>query len=171
MSESSRLPPVLDACCAGRAFWFNPSDERGLFMDIRQGEWAKDLGTPQTHGRKPVIVNPDVVADFSEMPFPDESFYLVVFDPPHHTATRMGSANIIRHSYGMLLPGWEEVLRRGFSECFRVLRPNGVLIFKWSSSEIPLKRVLSLTIEKPLFGHKTNKKNTTHWVAFLKQDL
>lgn len=28
-------------------------------------------------------VNPDVIADFRDMPFPDESFYLVVFDPPH----------------------------------------------------------------------------------------
>lgn len=30
-----------------------------------------------------LTVDPDVVADFTKMPFDDESFYLVVFDPPH----------------------------------------------------------------------------------------
>lgn len=29
------------------------------------------------------IVSPDIVADFTKMPFPDNSFELVVFDPPH----------------------------------------------------------------------------------------
>ena len=28
-------------------------------------------------------VNPDVQADFTNMPYPDNSFRMVVFDPPH----------------------------------------------------------------------------------------
>lgn len=114
-------------------------------------------------------MKPDVLGDFTEMPFADESFSLVILDPPHHTTKRMGTGmNIIRNCYGVLLPGWEEMLAKGFEECFRVLRPYGVLIFKWCSQEIPLKRVLALTKHKPLVGHRTVKKNTTHWVTFIK---
>jgi SAM-dependent methyltransferase len=167
--SGSSAPPVLDACCGARMFWFDPKDPRAIFMDIREGEYPKDFGTPATKGRKPVVVKPDVLADYAAMPFADESFSLVVLDPPHHSAARMGSGmNIIRNAYGVLLPGWEENLRRGFEECFRVLRANGVLVFKWCSREIPLQRVLALTPQKPLFGHRTVKKDTTHWVIFLK---
>jgi SAM-dependent methyltransferase len=152
-------------------FWFNPKDPRAVFMDIREGEYPKDFGTEATRGRAPIIVAPDVLGDFTEIPFPDGSFSLVVFDPPHHTSARMGSGmNIIRNAYGMLLPGWEEMLAKGFRECFRVLRPEGVLIFKWGSMEIPLARVLALTTEKPLFGHRSGKKAATHWVTFMKSN-
>ena len=167
----SNLPPVLDACCGGRCFWFDPQDERALFMDIREGEWKKDYGTPATAGRSPVVVRPDVLADFTKMPFPDESFHLVVFDPPHHTSTHFGkSCSIMQAHYGVLFPGWEEGLRKGFEECFRVLQENGTLVFKWCSREIPLSRVLALTDRKPLFGHRSGKKAQTHWVVFLKQN-
>jgi hypothetical protein len=30
------LPPVLDVCCGGRMMWFNPADDRGMFVDIRK---------------------------------------------------------------------------------------------------------------------------------------
>lgn len=29
------LPPVLDACCGSRMFWFDKQDERALFIDKR----------------------------------------------------------------------------------------------------------------------------------------
>lgn len=160
---------VLDACCGGRLMWFDPQDSRAVFVDVRNGEWAKDLGTEKTKGRAPIRVKPDIQADFTALPFQNSSFALVVLDPPHHTTARMGKGpNIMSSQYGVLLPGWEEMLRAGFAECFRVLRPDGVLIFKWCSREIPLARVLALTPEKPLFGHRTTKSTTTHWVAFIK---
>lgn len=166
---SRTLPPVLDACCAGRLFWFDRADPRALFMDNRQGTYLKDLGTPATKGRKPLIVKPDVIADFTQMPFPDASFSLVVLDPPHHTTRRFNNhSSILRNSYGMLLPGWQEMLAEGLKECFRVLRPLGTLILKWCAAEIPLSQVLALTPQQPLFGHRSGKKAKTHWVAFLK---
>jgi hypothetical protein len=58
------------------------------------------------------------------------------------------------------------MLEKGFAECFRVLKPNGTLVFKWAESQFPIKDVLALTPEKPLFGHKTSK--TTHWAVFIK---
>jgi hypothetical protein len=60
------------------------------------------------------------------------------------------------------------MLRAGFAECFRVLRPEGTLIFKWNEYEVPLRDVLALTPEKPLYGHQAGKQQKTHWIAFLK---
>lgn len=131
---------------------------------------AADLACASSAGRKPIVVRPDVVGDFTAMPFPDDTFYLVVLDPPHHTAAWFGSGcSIMKNSYGMLLPGWEEILRRGFEEAFRVLKTNGTLIFKWGDREIPLSRVLALTDRKPLFGSRSSKN--AHWIAFLKQNV
>jgi SAM-dependent methyltransferase len=147
--------------------WFDPKDGRALFMDRRRetvkGEWG-----PGSKGRRDLEINPDVLADFTDMPFPDESFQMVVLDPPH--IQRLEALGKITHTFGVLVPGWEEMLRAGFAECFRVLKPGGTLIFKWCEIEVPLARVLALTPEKPLFGHRSGKKAQTHWCAFLKHN-
>ena len=159
---------VLDACCGSRMFWFDNKDERTLYIDIREKcERIVDIGTPGTIGRKPIIVNPDIVADFRNMPFEDNSFYHVVFDPPHFYKGA-GKTGKIAFQYGLLKETWKDDIKKGFSECFRVLKPNCTLIFKWCESEIPLKEVLKLTDVKPLYGHRSGKKAQTHWVAFIK---
>lgn len=63
---------------------------------------------------------------------------------------------------------WRDDLRKGFAECFRVLKPDGVLIFKWNEYEIPVAEVLKLTPYTPLFGHKSGKAAKTHWLTFMK---
>ena len=68
--------PILDTCCGGKMFYFDKHDDRGLFQDIRKME------TTLCDGRH-FEVNPDVQADFTNMPYPDNSFRMVVFDPPH----------------------------------------------------------------------------------------
>lgn len=60
------------------------------------------------------------------------------------------------------------MLKRGFDECMRVLRPNGILVFKWSEVQITLKEVLQAIGEKPLFGNKQPKQSGTHWLCFMK---
>ena len=109
--------------------------------------------------------DPCVIGDFSKIDFPDESFRLVVFDPPHIEQT--GTSQITK-KYGSLQGDWREMLRNGFAECFRVLKPKGVLIFKWNDCCFPVRDILKLTPEKPLFGHKSGKKMRTHWVTFMK---
>lgn len=70
---------VLDACCGSRMFWFDKNNPECLFMDKRRETLtAKDEDKIRT-----IEINPDVVADFTDMPFEDNSFYMVVFDPPH----------------------------------------------------------------------------------------
>jgi SAM-dependent methyltransferase len=162
------LPPVLDACCGSRMFWFDHKDKRALFCDKRRAFRVTDVGTPGTVGRKPVVVEPDILADFTDMPFPSNSFALVVFDPPH--LATLGSTGKYAAAYGKLIGDWEDELSAGFAECFRVLRPDGVLVFKWCEYEFPLRKVLALTPEKPLFGHMSGKFSKTHWVCFIKQN-
>lgn len=160
-------PPVLDVCCGGRMMWFDKQDTRTLFMDKREGTRVVDVGTPGTIGRSPRVVSPDGIHDFADMDFQDNTFWHVVFDPPHfHKGA--GATGIIAFNFGLLPDNWRDMLRLGFAECFRVLKPNGTLIFKWCEVEIPLREVLALTPEKPLYGHRSGKKAQTHWVAFMK---
>ena len=161
---------VLDACCGSRMFYFDKQDERVLFTDIREyAERIVDVGTKGTIGRKPIIVKPDVVSDFRNMEFKDNSFHHIVFDPPHFYKGA-GETGKIAFQYGLLKETWKDDIKKGFSECFRVLKPNGTLIFKWCESEIPLKEVLSLTKEKPIYGHRSGKKAQTIWVSFFKNE-
>ena len=67
---------ILDACCGSRMFWFDKDHHAAVFMDNRS------FGKTLCDGRR-FEVRPDLIADFREIPFPDESFRLVVFDPPH----------------------------------------------------------------------------------------
>ena len=50
-------------------------------------------------------------------------------------------------------------MHKGFSECMRVLKPDGVLIFKWSDTSISTREVIEALGEEPLFGHRSGKKN------------
>jgi len=159
------LPPVLDACCATRAFWYDRADGRALFIDKRREVHVIDKGTPGTKGRSPIVVAPDMVADFTDMPFPDESFHLVVFDPPH--VQRKQALGAVTQRYGHLTGDWRAMLKAGFAECFRVLKGNGVLVFKWGESQFKVAEILALAPARPLFGHKTSK--TTHWAVFIKE--
>ena len=150
------MPRILDACCGSKMFWFDTSRHATVFMDNRE------LDTELCDGRR-LVIKPDVVADFRDMPFPDETFALVVFDPPHLVSA--GAKSWLALKYGVLGKDWREDLRKGFAECFRVLKPDGVLVFKWSEYQVPLKDILALTDEKPLFGERRGK---THWMIFIK---
>ena len=158
---------VLDVCCGSRMFWFDKSDSRAIFVDKRCETWAADLGTESTKGRTDIVINPDIIADFTNLPFQTNSFSLIVFDPPHIEQPEK-TAGLLTKKYGSLTGDWREELRKGFAECFRVLKPNGTLIFKWNEVRIPIKEILKLTDQKPLFGHISGKKMQTHWVAFIK---
>ena len=156
--------PVLDACCGSRMFWFDHADKRAVFVDKRR----ETLTADSRQGRRQVVVNPDILADFTALPFPDDHFYLVVFDPPH--LKRNGATGWITKKYGVLSGDWREMLRKGFAESFRVLRPNGTLVFKWSEDEVSVQEILKLTPEKPLFGSRYGKHFKSHWIVFMKPE-
>ncbi len=158
---------VLDACCGSRMFWFDKTDDRCLFADCREGEMPINHLPSQTEKTPPIVVSPDRIHDFRNMPYDNDSFFHVIFDPPHVRKIKMTS--VIGFKYGSLSEEtWRDDIRAGFHECFRVLKPHGTLIFKWNEVDIPLREVLALTNEKPLYGHRSGKKAQTHWVAFIK---
>jgi len=72
--------------------------------------------------------------------------------------------------YGTLEGDWREMLRKGFAECFRILRPLGTLIFKWNEDEVSVKEILALTPEKPLVFNRFGKHLKSHWIVFMKPD-
>jgi ubiquinone/menaquinone biosynthesis C-methylase UbiE len=74
----------------------------------------------------------------------------------------------LAQKYGRLFPSWKDDISQGFSECFRVLKQDGILIFKWNEIQIKVSEILELTNHKPLFGHKSGKQANTHWIAFMK---
>lgn len=153
------MPKVLDACCGSRMFWFDKQNEDVLYMDKR-------IEHEQLNTGHVIDVNPDVVADFRNMPFDDESFYMVVFDPPH--LIKAGKTSWLAKKYGVLNEAtWRMDLMQGFDECMRVLKPNGTLIFKWNEDQISLNEVLDCFGQQPLFGDKRSK---THWIVFMKEE-
>ncbi|WP_313213841.1 SAM-dependent methyltransferase [Stenotrophomonas acidaminiphila] len=146
--------------------WFDPSDQRCLFGDRRNETLIVTDRTHREDGTRAVHVHPDALLDFRTLPFADNSFPLVVFDPPH--LVRAGRHSWLAAKYGRLGADWRDDLRAGFAECFRVLRPEGVLIFKWSEVQVATRDVLALTPHKPLFGHPSGKRAGTHWITFIK---
>ena len=137
-------------------FWFNKQNPDATYMDNRQ------LSDTLCDGRK-LEINPDVVADFRSLPFDDESYHMVVFDPPH--LIKAGDNSWLAKKYGKLNNDWQNDIGRGFNEARRVLKPNGTLIFKWNEDQIKLAEVIKALSQEPLFG---NKRCKTHWLVFMK---
>lgn len=150
---------ILDACCGSRMMWFDKHHPLAIYMDIRSENHTLCDG-------RSLEVHPDIIADFTSMPFSDESFRLVVFDPPH--LSMLGKSSYIAKKYGVLSPAWEAELKAGFNECMRVLEPFGILIFKWNETQISVKKILSVFGQKPLFGHPTARHGKTMWMCFIK---
>ena len=154
---------ILDPCCGSRMFWFDKQNPTVVFGDIRSEQKALCDGRTLT-------VCPDVTLDFRDLPYADSTFKLVAFDPPH--LLRAGADSWMKAKYGLLDPStWQDDLRKGFAECFRVLATDGVLVFKWNETQIKTRQILALTEQQPLFGHPSGKKGGTHWIVFMKTEV
>lgn len=70
---------VLDPCCGSRMMWFDKNNPEAVFGDKRK---EIHLLKDRKYLRK-LEITPDVVMDFTNIPFPDNTFAVVVFDPPH----------------------------------------------------------------------------------------
>ena len=162
-----QIPLILDPCCGSRMMWFDRGRSDVLFGDLRSETLTvTDRSHGKQHGTRTLRIAPDVRLDFRKLPYPEDSFYLVAFDPPH--IVRAGPKSWLAAKYGKLGRDWRNDLRAGFAECFRVLKPNGTLVFKWNETQIKVQEVLELSTHRPLFGNTAGKKNGTHWLVFMK---
>ena len=154
---------ILDMTCGANTMWFNKNHPAAVYEDKRREEYCNLW---KNAGNCRLKIDPDVISDFTALPFPDESFSLVVFDPPH--LVRAKETAWLVKKYGKLGENWPQMLRDGFREGMRVLKPDGVLIFKWSEYDIPADEVWKAIGQRPLFGHHSGKKSTTFWGCFMK---
>lgn len=150
---------IIDVCCGSRMFWFDKKNKNTIYADKRTESHELCDG-------RSLEVKPDIEMDFRNIPFDDGTFKLVVFDPPHFV--NLGESSWMAKKYGVLNKSWKDDIKQGFTECFRVLQPDGILVFKWNEYQIPLGEILKLTDHKPLFGNKRPAQSKTHWVLFMK---
>lgn len=131
---------ILDAACGGRMFWFNKRHPNAIYIDSRVARKGHEPYHPNH------AVEPDIVMDFRKLRFKSATFNLVVFDPPHFTG--LGPNRWLVRKYGVLnRDTWRSDIRAGFDECWRVLKPRGVLIVKWCrvsdyTSAVSIQRTL-----------------------------
>lgn len=153
------MTKILDATAGSRMIWFDKNNQLTTFMDNRT------LETTLCDGRV-LNVKPDSVYDFCKMPFDKNTFFLVVFDPPHLVSA--GKESWLAKKYGVLSGDWRTDIKNGLNECMRVLKPFGTLVFKWNEDQIRLPEILDCIDYKPLFG---NRRNKTHWLVFMKTEV
>lgn len=146
---------MLDATAGGRMLWFDKNPEDVLFVDERVVPKGSIVQQPLWS------VEPDMQADFRSLPFADDSFEMVVFDPPH---TDVSPESIIGTKYGTITD-LDEVVA-GLAECWRVT--ERWLVFKWAEASWPVGDVLDRVRFRPLFGHRTAKSGATIWCLFRK---
>lgn len=147
---------ILDACCGSRMFYFDKENPDVIFADCRE------LETTLCDGRT-LLIKPNVKMDFRNMPYKNDTFKIVVFDPPH--LNQVGTSSWLAKKYGILPKDCFPYLKQGFEECMRVLQPSGLLVFKWNEEQIKFSDVLKTFGVKPLLGDKRGK---TRWVIFIK---
>lgn len=160
---------ILDVTCGDRTIWFQKNEPHTTYCDIRNEEWEGYFGKPNAKGKKKrrhLVINPDVQCSFTDLPFEDKTFNLVVFDPPH--IENLTESSWLRKAYGTLDGDWKPMIKKGYEECMRVLVRGGVLIFKWSDISISTREIINVIGDEPLFGHRSGKKMNTHWMCFIK---
>jgi len=150
---------IIDVCCGSKMFWFRKNHPETVYMDIRE------LEDTLCDGRK-LVIKPDVVGDFRNIPYPDNTFKLAVFDPPH--LLKLGEKSWMAKKYGRLNDTWKDDIKQGFNECVRVLEPFGILVFKWNEEQITTGDVIKAIGHTPLFGDRRAK---THWLVFMKEGV
>ena len=157
---------ILDACCGSRMFWFDKDNPDVEFVDNREMNHEEIWRSSDGKNIRYCDVHPTTLADFTNLPFGNESFYHVVFDPPH--MLNIGDNSWMVKKYGKLNSNWKTMIKDGFDECMRVLKPNGTLVFKWNEYDIPVKDIIKVIGKEPLYGHKSGKQSKTHWMCFMK---
>lgn len=149
---------ILDATAGYRMMWTNKQHPNAIYLDEK------------------AEVCPDIIGDFTKLSqFPDNTFRLVLFDPPH--VVRNSVHGDIQRNFGILkCETWQSDLRKGLIECMRVLKTYGILLFKWNTHSKTIPQILKILPYEPLVsqttkGTYTNRRkheSRTVWFCFMK---
>lgn len=139
------MKPILDVCCGSRMFYFDKNNALVHYNDIRA------LEEPLCAGRI-LKIDPETQWDFRNLPVKDNTYHLVIFDPPH--LVKVGDNAWLAKKYGKLKKEWEPYLKQGFDECMRVLKPYGTLVFKWNETDIKQKELFNALGATSIFGDR-----------------
>ncbi len=150
---------ILDACCGGKMFWYKKDLPFVVYQDIRTER-------KEYSGGRIITIQPDKIGDVTKMDYEDETFDMVIFDPPH--LIHVGENSWLNIKYGHLPTDYKEFMKKAFEECFRVLKENGTLVFKWSENQITFKEIVKLSRYIPLIG---DKRSQTRWTVFVKNSF
>lgn len=139
---------ILDLSAGNRAIWFDKNRDDCIFVDRRRSARAT------------------VVADSTRLPFPDSTFELVVFDPPH--------VNAGRHSRMAKGYGWHttmeirDLITATAYEAHRVTVPAAMMAFKWNDHDQQLGPIIALMDEfwEFLCGHSVSLRMKRHSETF-----
>ena len=150
---------ILDATAGSRGIWFQKNLPFVTFMDKRNGKF---VFYPNPKTKRTFDIKPDVVADWTKtIPFDDNYFDMVLFDPPHLVVSKKPKNDFkmhIQYSY-LIKDNWQHTIRKGFNELFRVLKPMGILILKWCATDIKIMEVIKLSPYKPMFSNMSLEHN------------
>lgn len=159
---------ILDMTAGLQEMWFTKWDKETIYLDKRK-KLPDGMLNPK-YNNQPLKIT--LQGDNSKLPFKDNIFDLVLFDPPHNIGKWKGFYTDL---YSILEPGkWQKHLYLSTREALRVLKYNGFLIFKWNNRDRSLQNILTLFPWDPLFGTNVsgkggNSRSRTYFVVFQKR--
>lgn len=152
------MTKILDITAGNRSTWHWKDCPYATFLDKRKEKY-------KVYGQT-IDINPDVIGEWNNLPFGDNTYDLVYFDPPHLFD---GNESIVAKKYTTLNPKtWKQDLRQAFDEAYRVCKPGGFLQFKWCEGRVKISEI-DFGKWKKLFGTRTGKSGNTIWIICLKE--
>lgn len=154
------MTKILDITAGNRSTWHWKDCPYVTFVDKRKEKY-------KVYGQT-IDVKPDVISEWDNLPFEDDTYDLVYFDPPHLFD---GNESIVAKKYTTLNPKtWRKDLRSAFDEAYRVCKPGGFLQFKWCEARVKISDI-DFGKWKKLFGARTGKSGNTIWIICLKEEV
>jgi len=170
---------ILDATAGNRTMWEKKNVDNIVYIDIE----------------KKLDVRPTIWASNEQTPFPDKTFDVIFYDPPHNWGASkyyfaFASARERKEFYPKAsgVPtyyGWDKFKTRpklikhmynAQKEFQRILKDDGILWFKWNEMRMLLNRVLTifhdwhelmrLYINDPTH---TAGEHQTYWICMCKK--
>ena len=131
------MKPVLDATAGNRHMWVNKKPDNVVFLD-------KELN---------LRIPPHIFATWRYLPFRDDSFHCVIFDPPHvFSVTSQFNRDPKARPHGQnKIPGWYGAFKSRRDATIQIIhaqrefsRVASRMCFKWNEASMKLWNVLGL---------------------------